>query len=178
VADLVGELRSQVEANAPKRRSAVRWVRLDGLHLTLRFLGPTSEERVAAVARSVDAAAAGRAPVDIEIGGGGAFPSPSRPRTIWLGLIRGKDQLADLARAVDTELTTAGWEPQERPLRAHLTLARADGRREGPAVARRLIERASALRVPFRADRLVLFESVTGGGPARYVARHEARLGE
>ena len=131
-----------------------------------------------AVARSVDAAAAGRQAVDIEIGGGGAFPSPSRPRTIWLGLIRGKDELADLSRAVDAELAMAGWAPQERPFRAHLTLARADGRHEGPTVARRLIERASGLRVPFRADRLVLFESVTGGGPARYVARHEAKLGE
>ena len=44
-------------------------------------------------------------------------------------------------------------------------------------MATRLAERAKDLAVPFTVDRAVLFESVTGGGPARYVPRHEAALG-
>ena len=176
VRDLVERVQGEVEANARKPRSAVRWVRLDGLHLTLRFLGPTPREQVPTVAAAVDAAAAGTPAVRVAIGGAGAFPSPARPRTLWLGVTDGAGGLDGIARRLDRELTTAGWPADARPFRPHLTLARADGRREGPLVARRLADRAADVDIPFDADRVVLFESVTGGGPARYVPLHEVPL--
>jgi 2'-5' RNA ligase len=71
----------------------------------------------------------------------------------------------------------AGWPLDDRAFHPHLTLARADGRLEGPRVARLLAERAASLEIRFRIETIVLFESVTGGGPARYVPRHERRLG-
>jgi 2'-5' RNA ligase len=49
-----------------------------------------------------------------------------------------------------------------------MTLARSDGVRAGPETLRRLVAEAEHLDVAWRADELVLFESVTGGGPARY----------
>jgi RNA 2',3'-cyclic 3'-phosphodiesterase len=160
-------------------RAGVRWVRTDGLHLTLRFLGPTPLDQVDAVAAAAaqTATEAAQAPFEVVIGGAGAFPSPGRPRTLWLGIERGADELAALAAALDERLVPLGWPPEDRPFRPHLTLARADGRRAGPATAQALIEAAAPLRVPFEADRLVLFESVTGGGPARYLPRFEAGLG-
>jgi hypothetical protein len=39
-----------------------------------------------------------------------------------------------------------------------------------------LTEAAAAFQTRFEAERLVLYESVTGGGPARYERVHEARL--
>jgi 2'-5' RNA ligase len=149
---------------------------MDGLHVTLRFLGPTPDERIGELSKIVDDAAARVAPFRVSIRGSGAFPSARRPRTLWLGIDDGAAQLADLARHFDDGLAKAGWPIDVRPFRAHLTLARADGRREGPVVADLLAERAAAFEAQFPADRLVLFESVTGGGPARYVAHHEASL--
>jgi 2'-5' RNA ligase len=166
-----------VDQRAREPRSEVRWVRLDGLHLTLRFLGPTDAGQVPDVAAAVDAVAASVAPFDVRIGGAGAFPSPHRPRTLWLGVLTGIEALAAATRSLDEALEPLGWPPEDRAFRAHLTLARADGRREGPLAASLLAEQAAALDVGFRADRLTLFESLTGGGPARYVARHEALLG-
>jgi 2'-5' RNA ligase len=116
------------------------------------------------------------APIPLAIGGAGAFPSAARPRTLWLGVTEGAASLAALAERLDGALSSDGWPSQARPFRAHLTLARADGRREGPLVAEVLAEQAAGLDVAFRADRLTLFESLTGGGPARYVARHEVVL--
>ena len=55
-----------------------------------------------------------------------------------------------------------------RPFRPHLTLARSDGVPAGGAIAARLMERADELRVRFRVEQVGLFESLTGGGPARY----------
>lgn len=155
----------------------VRWVRLDGLHLTVRFLGPTEEEHEADVAAAVDQTARRLAPFEVVIAGGGAFPSVARPRALWLGVAEGVNELAAAAVALDDALAEVGWPRDERPYRAHLTLARSDGVRSGPAVARRLIDAAAAVREPFRAESLVLFESISGGGPARYMPLHEVSFG-
>jgi RNA 2',3'-cyclic 3'-phosphodiesterase len=176
VARLVEEVQAGAEAGARGQRSPVRWVRMDGLHVTLRFLGPTLEERIADLTAIVDDAAASVAPFRVSIRGSGAFPSPRRPRTLWLGIDDGATTLAAVARRFDELLGKAGWPTDDRPIRAHLTLARADGRREGPAVADLLAAHAAGFETQFPADRLVLFESVTGGGPARYVERHKAPL--
>ncbi len=173
---LAEEVQANAEAAARAQRSPVRWVRMDGLHVTLRFLGPTPAARIAELSAIVDHAAALVAPFHVSIRGSGAFPSARRPRTLWLGIDHGSAQLADLARRFDEGLAKSGWPVDDRVFRAHLTLARADGRREGPVVADLLAERAAAFEAQFPADRLVLFESVTGGGPARYVVHHEASL--
>jgi len=77
-------------------------------------------------------------------------------------------ELADLARTVDAELTGAGWALDPKEFRAHLTLARSDGVPAGAAIGARLADAAATLDLRFRAERIGLFESLTGGGPARY----------
>jgi len=176
IESLVRAVQAELEREATSRRSEVRWIRLEGLHLTLRFLGATDPARVDEVGAAVARAAGGHRPFEASISGAGAFPSPARPRTLWLGVEAGQADLGDLARLVDGELAGLGWPADDRPFRPHLTLGRADGRREGPMAARLLAERARHVEVRFAVDRVVLFESVTGGGPARYVPLHEARL--
>lgn len=172
VADLVETIR----AAEPVGRG-VRWVRLDGLHLTLRFLGPTPEERADDLASAVARAAAATDPFAVVISGADAFPPTGRPRTLWLDLASGTDDLAALAARLDDELAAAGWERERRPFRAHLTLARADGVRAGPATVAALKAAAATIAIESPIDRIGLYESITGDGRARYVARSEASLG-
>jgi 2'-5' RNA ligase len=155
----------------------VRWVRFDGLHLTLRFLGPTPDERIAAVDAAMTTASAGEQPFRVALGGAGAFPSMRRPRAIWLGVVAGVADLSRIAKRLEDALVQAGWARDERPFRAHLTLARSDGVRAGPATASALVAAAETFQTDFEVDRLVLFESHTGGGPARYEPLAERRLG-
>jgi 2'-5' RNA ligase len=145
--------------------------------VTLRFLGPTPADRLDAVVDAMRAAAAVAEPFEVVIHGAGAFPAAGRPRTIWLGIDDGREELASLAAALGRGLVDAGWPNDDRPFRAHLTLARADGVRVGRETAAALRAAAADLRLESPADRLVLFESVTGGGPARYVQRAVAGLG-
>jgi RNA 2',3'-cyclic 3'-phosphodiesterase len=178
---LPAEARDEVVAlvdgvRAGQTDTGVRWVRMDGLHLTVRFLGPTADERVDDVAAAVVQAAATARPFPIRISGAGAFPSPSRPRALWLGIGDGVEDLGAVARSLEAPLNAAGWPPDPRPFRAHLTLARTDGARGGPATVRALEAAASGFEVGFTADRLVLFESLTGRGPARYEPVSEAAL--
>lgn len=179
-----GPARAAVEALVAVVRAAaepgvrdVRWVRMDGLHVTIRFLGPTLDEQVAGIIEAIDAAAARTAPFEVLLRGAGAFPSTARPRALWLGVDDGAAELAALAAAIGDGLASRGWPPTDRPFRAHLTLARADGVRAGPRVAGRLQAAAGELRERFEAGSVALFETRSGDGPARYDAVHEASFG-
>lgn len=148
----------------------VRWVRLDGLHLTLRFLGPTPEPLLGATIEAVRAIAADAAgPIPVELSGSGTFPSGRRPRTLWIGLSEGVDALTELAAQAESALVRVGWPADDRPFRPHLTLARSDGIAAGPLVAGRLAAAMAGRRIRTTIEQVGLFESLTGGGPARYV---------
>jgi len=173
VTALVDTVRAQP---LPDGMRDIRWVRLDGLHLTLRFLGPTLEARVPPTTAAMDTVAQRTSVVDARLAGTGVFPATGRPRTLWVGLAEGGEALAAVARELNEALAAAGWSPEARPFRAHLTLARSDGLPAGSVVAERLADALGDRWIPFAVDRLCLFESVTGGGPARYVPVAEAPL--
>ena len=102
----------------PIRRGSndVRWVRLDGLHVTLRFLGPTLEDKVEAVGGAVRAVAAVSAPFDVRLAGAGAFPSPERPRALWLGVEDGAVGARPASRR--------GWTASSWPVAGRTTTGR------------------------------------------------------
>jgi len=174
----VASIAERVEAEVADGRSRIRWVRMDGLHLTLRFLGPTPLEAVPALIALTDAAAAATPPVAIELGGAGAFPSVDHPRTLWVGLRAGEAALQALARTVETgvAVATGGLPLETRPFAPHLTIARTDGVRNAPAAAQALVAAAAGLAAAFTADEIVLYRSFLGEGPARYEPVHAARL--
>ena len=174
VAALVAQVRA---AGVPGGGRDVRWVRLDGLHLTLRFLGPTLDDRIGAAIGAVRAAGAGAHGFDVTLGGAGTFPNDARPRALWLGLQAGEGALSEMAGHVDHALAAAGWPFDTKPFRAHLTLARADGVPAGARIAAHLVEVASAVRIECPIDRIGLFESLTGDGPARYTPIELVKLG-
>jgi RNA 2',3'-cyclic 3'-phosphodiesterase len=149
--------------------SRIRWVRTDGLHLTLRFLGPTDPGMVEELGRVVAAVAQTAAPFEIVLAGGGAFPVLGRPRALWLGVTTGAETLAGLATALAAPLEALGWPADSRPYRPHMTIARSDASRDGGNAARALADAAAGWETRFVADRVTLFESVSGRGAPRYV---------
>ncbi len=102
----------------------VRWVREESLHVTLRFLGAVDPTRVADLEREVGLATRGIKPFTASIGGVELFPSPRRPRVVALAL-EPHAELAELAAGVERGAVAAGFEPEPRPFRPHLTLGRA-----------------------------------------------------
>jgi RNA 2',3'-cyclic 3'-phosphodiesterase len=175
IANVVDRVRAGAAASDGRD---VRWVRLDGLHITLRFLGPTPPERVESVAEATQVAASATNAFHVVLGRAGSFPETRRPRALWIDILDGAADLAAAAARVDDELRRRGWELDDRPFRGHLTLARADGVRAGSAIAGRLKTAAEDLQLRFTAERIVLFESVTGHGPARYEPLAVASLGK
>ncbi len=162
---LVDTLASQPSVPAAGR---LRWAVTDNLHLTLRFLGPTAPTRVADVAAAAGAAARRTAPFEVRLGGAGAFPEAARPRVVWLGIATGVPELTALAAELGDELAERGWARDERPFRVHLTLARADGIAGAGRAVAALQEASVGLDAAWTADRLVVYQSGLGSGPARY----------
>jgi RNA 2',3'-cyclic 3'-phosphodiesterase len=179
--DALAEVTSVVDGvralELPSGARDVRWVRMEGLHLTLRFLGPTPDARIEPTRVAVASAVTDAEPIEAELGGVGTFPPGPRPRTLWIGLTRGTEAITALAERVDAELVTAGWPSDPRPIRPHLTLARSDGVHVAPLVAERLAAALGERRIPLRLDTIGLYESVTGEGRARYLALERTRLG-
>ena len=110
---------------------AVRWVPADGMHLTLRFLGATEEERVPALAAGLDGIAADQSAFDIEFSDLGGFPSLRRARVVWVGLREADEQvLAPLQKKVERLARRLGWQHERQRYKPHITLGRLRGKGE------------------------------------------------
>ena len=175
-------VRALVEAVAGDPRAGaagrLRWAVGYNLHLTIRFLGATAPGRVPDVAAAAAAAARGARPFEVRLAGAGAFPAAARPRVVWLGLGSGVPELTALAGRLADELGRRGWPPEDRPFRAHLTLARADGIAGAGRAVEALAAAAASLDAAWTVDRLVVYQSVLGRGPAQYRPLAVAPLGD
>ncbi len=125
--DLGVEVRRDIEkliASLRPRVSGARWVRPEGVHLTLRFFGDTPPDRIEQLRPALAAAASGCEPFEAQVAGLGTFPGPGKPpRVLWLGIRVPSPALA-LQAACERAAVAAGFPAEERPFRGHLTLAR------------------------------------------------------
>jgi 2'-5' RNA ligase len=148
------------------------------MHVTLAFLGRTLDERLVDVTAAVQAAASTVTAFDIELDRPGRFPPAGRPKVVWLGIGAGAPALLTLGERVRAELGRREIAFDAKPLRAHITLGRV--RDDVDLVDARAIAAAvEAMRIPhlrFRADSVVVFESVLSPRGPRYTARSTAVL--
>lgn len=176
VCEAIRPIRDAVQAGVGDGNARIRWVRIESLHLTLRFLGPQPLDAAAELGRAAEEAASAVRPFDVTIGGAGAFPEGGRPRTLWLGIRTGADDLARLAAALERALP-ADEHGEARAFTPHLTIARTDGLRLAGEAARALTAAVDGHEWSFRADRIVLFRSHLGHGPAWYEPLVDVPLG-
>ena len=157
---------------AAERDRALRPSREDALHLTLAFLGHRALDEVDPARAAVSAVSGSPAPV-LTL----ADPlwlAPRRPHVLTVGLQDAGGVLGALQAAIVQRLADAlPWEPETRPFRAHITVARV--RRDWRP---RIDDLPDAPQATFTAGAVVLFRSHLGGrGPARYEALERAELG-
>lgn len=119
---LAGEVDRLRESRAP-----VRWVRPEGMHLTLKFLGETGEERVAPLVEAVSSVARGFVPFPISVTGAGGYPNLKRPRVLWTGIIENSGTLFRLANGIENATEKLGWEREKRKFSPHITIGRVKG---------------------------------------------------
>src|SRR5215469_14052991 len=87
-------LRGLIERLRQESRGA-RWVRPEGMHVTLKFLGETDPKNLAAI-RGALAGLRSPGRVEMRFRGLGFFPDGRRPRVLWCG-IEASPNLAELS---------------------------------------------------------------------------------
>ena len=122
IKDGLVSLQARLSRQVPPR--SVRWVQLDGIHLTLKFLGDTPLEKVDLIEGALAQAAAEVGPFSFSVQDLGCFPNVRQPRVVWVGLQEPTGALTRLRDAVESHVAPLGFPTEKRPFSPHLTLGR------------------------------------------------------
>jgi 2'-5' RNA ligase len=92
--------------------------------LTFKFLGETLPEQIPDIEKAMDDATQGFAAFSISFEGIGSFPSKSRPRVVWIGVVEAAGALLKLQKQLELGMVDLGFPKEKRAFHPHLTLAR------------------------------------------------------
>ena len=158
----------------------LRWVRPEGIHLTLKFLGETGRHLLPDIEAGMKTASQAFDPFELRLAGLGTFGSRGRVRVLWAGIEGDLKTLSRLQASTNAAMGEIGFARETRPFSAHLTLARVPD----DAPADTTIGVAAALRsakLPdvdsYHVEEVSLIRSQLGRGGAVYTRLAAARLG-
>ena len=152
----------------------VSWVKRENLHYTVRFMGELGDRGLERVAQAAREAVGGHRRFEAALGATGAFPDARRARVVWLGLSRGGEALAAVARAVEQALRRHGFDRADHAFTSHLTIGRV--RAQGRDWSGRLAAVTAEGSPPFLVDRVSVVHSTLSPKGSIYQVRAEAML--
>ena len=172
-------LQGIVTAQETLKRSGlkIRWVRKEGIHLTLKFLGDIDRDSVEKISEAMERATGSFSPFTLWAEGIGVFPNLRRPRVAWVGLSGDIEILRALQRDLESQLSGLGFPKEKRPFKGHLTLGRVKGRLDGIKLQGALEDLGDFRTESFTAQSLVLFQSELRPDGAVYSRLAEVPLG-
>ena len=166
---------AHLRESVPDARAS--WNRDDKLHLTIKFLGDTEVDQVAAVSLAVERAVSAIKPFTLAAADCGAFPERGQPRVLWIGVKDDAKELLRLNQRLEEECAHQGFAREPRPFRPHLTIARV---RQSPA-ARQLATAHRELgftRQEFEVREVIVIRSELSSAGSHYTDISRHRLSE
>lgn len=155
-----------VLADLDRIGAAVRWVKPENLHLTLKFLGDVEEHRLSDLFAGTEEALRGGKAFQITFRGLGAFPHLRRPRVFWIGIEQGAERLKTVQQRIESRLAELGFSRDTKAFAPHLTLGRVKKNPRGIAELASAVERMSFGPEEMSVERVVVMKSVlTPEGP-------------
>jgi 2'-5' RNA ligase len=119
--------------------SDVKWVEPENLHLTLLFLGEVEQRETLDICRAAQKAIAELPVFTMSMEGAGCFPNPRRPRTLWVGVGEGSEEVCAVHDAIEAPLQEMGsYRRETRAYVPHVTLGRVKGDRPNDELAKAL----------------------------------------
>ena len=137
----------------------ISWTRPEGWHLTLKFFGDVSMEDVEKISSAVQNRVASGLSLNLKLEKLGVFPDARRPRVLWCGTAGDVSQLSVLQKQLDTDFDALGFPNEDRPFRAHVTLARMKDPRGVTGLGEALAKHGAFAAGEFVCRELVLFQS-------------------
>ena len=163
---LNGEFQSSLAEqtrNIRKERPEYRWAPTESLHITLVFIGETTDSAVESLGEELRPLGPILRPFRIALNRLGQFPPRGRPRVVYVSIGEGMESCRELYRIV-SEAAQDHMKPLKRRYTPHITLARAKPHHsELPKACL-----GASLSGECSIDRITLFESVLDQSGARY----------
>lgn len=120
--EMLEQVSERLQDQVPHR--TVRWSKISGIHLTLKFLGDVAQDDLPKIKSALSHVGQRHAPFVFTVGEVGCFPNLGRPRVVWVGIREETGALLSLQRDVEKSLKPLGFKPEGRAFHPHLTLGR------------------------------------------------------
>ena len=101
-----------------------KWVKPNDIHLTLKFLGDTPIDKIEPIVQIIQTTAQTSQIFSIELTQLGAYPQIEKPRVIWIGVNRGRDETKKIVLLLKEELEKIGFVKEKRDFDPHVTIGR------------------------------------------------------
>lgn len=145
---------------------AARWVRAQGIHVTLKFIGHVNDEMVLRIKETLSGVRRDHA-ITVAFRDFGFFPNERHARVFFVG-IQANKELGVLAREVEERLALLGIPKDDRAFRPHLTLARFKTSEGLPALREKIASLPSQDFGASEIGEFHLYQSVLGSNGAMY----------
>ena len=158
--------------------NSIRWVPVQNIHLTLKFLGDVSQNDVDKLTQMLRTESDTLASFDITIGGLGSFPNSKRARVVFIRT-QAPAELDALQRGIESATTRLGFEADTRPFSPHLTVGRVRDHITAPEQEkiRKILEETKIDSVgTARVDSIHLYKSELKPGGSVYTKLFSAPL--
>jgi len=155
----VREKLAQIQAEFRKGDPDVKWVEPENLHITLKFLGEVSENKLPDVIEKARLAVSEISNFRMHLSGLGSFPNLKSPRVVWVGTSEGKDELKKLNEKIEENLSNLGFAREKREFSAHLTIGRVRSLRGKGKLVKKIEELGNTDVGEFSVDKVLVMES-------------------
>jgi 2'-5' RNA ligase len=179
--DIPDPIREEIGAfihTLKKYDADVKWVPPENLHLTLKFLGSTSETLLPGLLDSLSAVVVPYKPFCIRIEDTGFFPGRKNPRICWIGMEENTGMLKSIHADVENAAKRLGFSSEDREFNPHLTIGRVRSRRGMIAVMNELADCKGRVFGSVMVERIKIMKSELKPKGAEYTCLHEVPFGK
>ncbi|GGM26278.1 hypothetical protein GCM10011351_09900 [Paraliobacillus quinghaiensis] len=140
-----------------------QWVGIDDFHITLKFLGATSDmtkQQLIDEVKQIETPA----PFQLKLGNFGWFGLSDKPRVAWIGVEKSLE-LVQLQQQIDKTTEQYGFKKENRPYRPHITLGKRWLGSEAVKSELESLERQISEPITIEVDRFVLYRIYPNNTP-------------
>ncbi len=162
----------EIQQKLKKTNPNIKFVHPENIHLTLKFLGEISNKQTPTIKRALSLTAENFHMFKITLSKIGFFPNNSSPKILWIG-IKNSKEINSLVEKLNSVLSKFGFDNENRPFKAHITIARIKNRNE---LNKSAVAAINEFNQEMFVDKITLLKStLTKGGPV-YEELYEINL--
>jgi 2'-5' RNA ligase len=169
--------RSLLDAQKELKRCGadIRWAKPESIHLTLKFLGDTGEDRIEEISERITDVCSQFNIFNVEVNGFGIFPGRGSPRILWAG-IDGGEAIISLQKSIEESMSGLGFKTEKREYSPHLTIGRFRSSKFKETLLREVAAKQDMSLGSFKAGSVILYKSDLKPPGAVYTKIYEALL--